>query len=59
MICIDYFFLVGFFAVLAACLKSDADGAAFDPTRFIFSPDPASMRFIFALMLAYNPGFIF
>jgi len=59
MIWIDYFFFVGFFAVFAACLKSDADGAAFDPTRFIFSSEPASMRFFFALMLAYNPGFIF
>jgi hypothetical protein len=56
---INYFFLLGFFAVFADTLKSFADGAAFDPTRFIFSPDPASMRFFFALMLAYNPGFIF
>jgi hypothetical protein len=54
---IDYFFLAAFLAVLAACLKSDADGAALEPTRFIFSSEPAAMRFFFALMLAYNPGF--
>jgi hypothetical protein len=53
----NYFFLTTFFAVLAACLKSDADGAALEPTRFIFSSDPAAMRFFLALMLAYNPGF--
>jgi hypothetical protein len=53
----NYFFFTTFFAVLAACLKSDADGAALEPTRFIFSSDPAAMRFFFALMLAYNPGF--
>jgi hypothetical protein len=44
-------FLAGF-AVFAACLKSAADGAALDPTLFIFSPEPALMRACLALMLA-------
>ena len=41
-----------FFAVLAACLKSLALGAALEPTLFIFSPEPAAIRFCLALMLA-------
>jgi len=43
----------GFFlAVLAACLKSLALGAALLPTLFIFSPEPAAIRFCLALMFA-------
>jgi len=41
-----------FFAVLAACLKSLALGAALEPTLFIFSPEPALMRSCLALMFA-------
>ena len=47
----DHFF--GFFlAVLAASLKSAADGAALEPTLFIFSPEPAAILALLALMLA-------
>jgi len=54
----DHFF--GFFlAVLAASLKSAADGAAFDPTLFIFSPEPAAILALLALMLEYKPGLVF
>lgn len=47
-----------FFAVLADCLKSFAVGAFLLPGLFIFSPDPALMRFCFALMLEYSPCFM-
>jgi len=45
-------FFLAVFAVLAACLKSLALGAALLPTLFIFSPEPALMRSCLALMLA-------
>jgi len=41
-----------FFAVLAACLKSLAEGAALEPTLFIFSLEPAAIRACLAFMLA-------
>jgi hypothetical protein len=44
-----YFF---FFAVLAESLKSLALGAPLLPDFRIFSPEPAAIRFCFALMLA-------
>jgi len=47
-----------FFAVLADCLNALAVGAPLLPGFRIFSPDPAAMRFFFALMLAYKPGFL-
>jgi hypothetical protein len=54
----DHFF--GFFlAVLAASLKSAAVGAALEPTLFIFSPLPAAILALLALMLAYKPGLVF
>ena len=53
----DHFF--GFFlAVLAASLKSAADGAALLPTLFIFSPEPAAILALLALMLEYKPGLV-
>jgi len=54
----DHFF--GFFlAVLAASLKSAAVGAALEPTLFIFSPEPAAILALLALMLEYKPGLVF
>jgi len=53
----DHF--LGFFAVFAASLKSAADGAALLPTLFIFSPDPAAILALLALMLEYKPGLVF
>ena len=47
-----------FFAVLALCLNALAVGAPLAPGFRIFSPDPAAIRFFFALMLAYKPGFL-
>jgi hypothetical protein len=47
---VHYFFL--FFAVLAASLKSCADGAPLEPTLRIFSPEPAAIRLRLAAMLA-------
>jgi len=41
-----------FFAVLAACLKSLALGAALEPTLFIFSLEPAAIRACLAFMFA-------
>ena len=49
---------LGGFAVFAAALKSAAEGAALEPTLFIFSPEPALIRARLALMLLYRPGFI-
>jgi hypothetical protein len=46
---VHYFFL--FFAVLAASLKSCADGAPLAPTLRIFSPEPAAIRLRLAAML--------
>jgi len=43
---------LGGFAVFAAALKSAAEGAALDPTLFIFSPEPALIRARLALMFA-------
>jgi hypothetical protein len=42
-----YFFFSGF-AVLAACLKSLADGAPSVPGFLIFSPDPAAILSLLA-----------
>ena len=47
-----------FFAVLADCLNALAVGAPLVPGFRIFSPDPAAMRFFFAAMLEYKPGFL-
>ena len=44
-----------FLAVLAESLKSLAEGAFAVPGLFIFSPEPAAIRFCLALMLAYRP----
>ena len=52
--CLRHFFL----AVFAEFLKSLAVGAFAEPGLFIFSPEPAAMRFRLALMLAYKPFFI-
>jgi len=49
-----YFFL----AVLAASLKSLAEGAPLLPTLRIFSPEPALIRAFLAAMLAYKPGLV-
>ena len=45
-----------FFAVLADCLNALAVGAPLLPGFRIFSPDPAAIRFFFALMFLYKPG---
>ena len=45
-------FLVGFFAVLAACLKALFVGAPFAPGFLIVSPEPFAIRFRLARMLA-------
>jgi hypothetical protein len=47
-----------FLAVLALSLNALAVGAPLAPGLRIFSPDPAAMRAFFALMFAYNPGFM-
>jgi len=44
-----------FLAVFADLTKSALEGAALEPTLFIFSPEPAFMRFFLLLMFAYNP----
>jgi len=49
---------LGGFAVFAAALKSAAEGAALEPTLFIFSPEPALIRARLALIAEYRPGFI-
>jgi hypothetical protein len=54
----DHFFGFLVLAVFAANLKSAADGAALLPTLFIFSPDPAAILALLALMLAYKPGLV-
>ena len=50
------FFLLGFFAVLAARLKLAFVGAPAAPFFLIFSPDPAAIRLRLAWMFAYSPG---
>jgi hypothetical protein len=45
-----------FLAVFADLTKSALEGAALEPTLFIFSPEPPAMRFCLALMFAYSPG---
>ncbi len=47
---------LGFFAVLAASLKSAALGAAFVPGLFIFSPDPALIRALLAISSVHLEG---
>jgi hypothetical protein len=47
-----------FLAVLAASLKSLAEGAPLEPTFRIFSPEPALIRAFLAAMLAYKPGLV-
>ena len=47
-----------FFAVLALCLNALAVGAPALPGFRIFSPLPAAIRFFFAAMLEYKPGFL-
>jgi hypothetical protein len=44
-----------FLAVFFDCLNAFAVGAPLVPGFRIFSPEPAAMRFRFALMLAYKP----
>tara|TARA_B110000211_G_C13829171_1_gene442766 strand:+ start:468 stop:656 length:189 start_codon:yes stop_codon:yes gene_type:complete len=51
---ICYTFFVFFLAVLAALIKFAFVGAPFDPTFLIVSPEPAAIRFLFLLMLAYK-----
>jgi hypothetical protein len=53
-----HFFFLVIFAVLADCLNALAVGAPLLPGLRICSPDPAAMRFFFALIFAYNPGFL-
>jgi len=53
-----HFFFLETFAVLADCLNALAFGAPLLPGLRIRSPDPAAMRFLFALIFAYNPGFV-
>jgi len=55
---IQPFDFVFFLAVLAANLKSAADGAALLPTLFIFSPETAAILALLALMLEYKPGLV-
>ena len=52
-------FLGFFLAVFAASLKSAADGAAFVPGLFIFSPDPAFILALLAWIFEYKPGLVF
>ena len=54
-----HFFLgLRFLAVFSESLKSLAVVAPLEPGFRIFSPDPAAMRFRFALILAYKPRFL-
>jgi hypothetical protein len=55
----DHFFFFGFrgLAVLAAALKSAALGRPSSPRRAMRSSLPDSIRFRFAAMFAYRPGF--
>ena len=46
-----FFALTTGLAVLAALTNAWAEGAFFEPTLFIFSPEPSAMRFCLALML--------
>jgi len=55
-VCVNNYLV--FLAVLAASLKSLAEGAPLKPTFRIFSPEPALIRAFLAAMFAYKPGLV-